>query len=249
MRNPALAAGRNAEAGASESRMIPVCQRSDLCAGCGMRIASRDSARVRPSRGSSAPPTPASSPSPGGQKNGVRDVRPGAARLVRSPTPPQRGPCRTFHATTRVRSAAQPRRGRSSPPADEPGGGPVAPSLRGCASTYKSWPWELCVKRSSARRVTIVRRSAVGADWSNYLPTVGNISRVNADEPCGRMHGEGRGAAGWDRREPRYKSELARMGSAGHHRRRLLTGPASDSHGRPSFGPPSRPVSTSSSVH
>ena len=55
-------------------------------AACGMRIAFPGSARVRPSRGSSASPTLGSSPSPGGQKNGVWDLRSGAARVVRPPT-------------------------------------------------------------------------------------------------------------------------------------------------------------------
>src|SRR6266849_2102266 len=48
--------------------MIHACQLSDDRAGCGMRIAFRASNRVRPSRGSSASPTPGSSRSPGGQK-------------------------------------------------------------------------------------------------------------------------------------------------------------------------------------
>ena len=83
MRNAALAAGGNVEAGTPESGMIAACRLHDARAGCGMHIAFRGSDPVRLSRGSSASPTPASSCSLGGQKNGLRDLRPGAARLVR----------------------------------------------------------------------------------------------------------------------------------------------------------------------
>jgi hypothetical protein len=72
--------------------MIAECQCLDARAGCGMRIAFPGSARVRPSRGFSAIPTPASSPSPGGQKNGGRDLRPGAAWVVRPPAAPRPRP-------------------------------------------------------------------------------------------------------------------------------------------------------------
>ena len=91
MRNPALAAGGNTGEPSRESGMIAACQLADARADCGMRIAFPGSARVRPSRGSSVILTPASSPSPGGQKNSVRDVRPGAARVVRPQTPPPPG--------------------------------------------------------------------------------------------------------------------------------------------------------------
>ena len=88
MRNPALAAGGKAAEAARESGMIAACQRHDDRAGCGMRIAFPGSVRARPSRGSSAIPTRGSSPSPGGQKNGLWDLRPGAARVVRPQAPP-----------------------------------------------------------------------------------------------------------------------------------------------------------------
>ena len=91
MRRAALAAGGNVEAGTPESGMIAACRLRDARAGCGMRIAFRDSDQVRPSRGSSAIPTPVSSRSPGGQKNGLRDLRPGAARMVRPQAAPGPG--------------------------------------------------------------------------------------------------------------------------------------------------------------
>jgi len=53
---PALAAVGNVPAGARESAMIAACQLRDAGAGCGMRIAFRDSNRARPSSGSSAIP-------------------------------------------------------------------------------------------------------------------------------------------------------------------------------------------------
>ncbi len=68
MRKPALGASGNAEAGTPKSGMIHACQLFDDSAGCGMRIAFRGSARVRPSSGSSAIPSRPSSRSPGGQK-------------------------------------------------------------------------------------------------------------------------------------------------------------------------------------
>jgi len=85
---PALAAGKSVTARTSESSSITACRLHDLCAGCGIHIASRGSNRVQRSRGSSASPTPASSGSPGGQKNRLRDLRSGAARLVRSQAAP-----------------------------------------------------------------------------------------------------------------------------------------------------------------
>src|SRR2546425_9098667 len=69
---PALAAVGNVAAAARESAMIAACQLRDARAGCGMRIVFRDSNRARPSSGSSAIPSRASSRSPGGQKNGLR---------------------------------------------------------------------------------------------------------------------------------------------------------------------------------
>src|SRR6266540_7223450 len=103
--NAALAAGGNVEAGTPESGMIAACRLHDARAGCGMYIAFRGSDPVRPSRGSSASPTPASSRSPGGQKNGLRDLRPGAARLVR--------PQATPRPRSRLRRRADLPRGRS----------------------------------------------------------------------------------------------------------------------------------------
>ena len=87
MREPALGAVGKAEAAARESGMIDACQLHDDRAGCGTRIASWDSDRVRSSPGSSASPTPASSPSPGAQKNRLWDLRVGPARVVRSQAP------------------------------------------------------------------------------------------------------------------------------------------------------------------
>ena len=68
--------------------MIAACRLHDTRAGCGMCIAFRASNRGRPSRGSSANPTPASSHLPGGQKNGVRNLWSGPPRLVRPQTAP-----------------------------------------------------------------------------------------------------------------------------------------------------------------
>jgi len=67
-------------------KMIVACRFHDTRAGGGMRTAFRASTRVRRSRGSLASPTPAAFDVPGGQKNGRRDLRPGAAQLVRSQT-------------------------------------------------------------------------------------------------------------------------------------------------------------------
>src|SRR5918995_1951394 len=91
MLEPALAAGETVAAGARESAMIGACQLRDDRAGCGMRIASRGSDRVQRSPASSAIPSRASSPSPGGQKNGLWDVRPSAAGLVRPQVAPSPG--------------------------------------------------------------------------------------------------------------------------------------------------------------
>ena len=72
--------------------MIRACQHRDDRAGCGIRIALRDSDRARRSWGSSGTRTPGCSPSPGGQKNGLRDLRPGAARVVRPQAAPRPRP-------------------------------------------------------------------------------------------------------------------------------------------------------------
>ena len=76
------AAGKPGEA-APELGIMRVCQHRDDPAGCGMRIASQDSVRARPSWGSSGTRTHACSPSPGGQKNGLRNLRACPARVVR----------------------------------------------------------------------------------------------------------------------------------------------------------------------
>ena len=83
MRKPALGADGNTGEAARESGMIGACQLHNDRGGCGMRIAFPGSDPTRPSPGSSAIPTPASSPSPGGQKNGLWDLRAGAGRVVR----------------------------------------------------------------------------------------------------------------------------------------------------------------------
>jgi hypothetical protein len=106
VRKPALAAVGNVAAAARESAMIAACQLPDARAGCGMRIAFPGSARVRPSRGFSAIPTPASSPSPGGQKNGLWDLRAGATRMVRPQAAPGPG--------SRLRRPAHLPRGRGA---------------------------------------------------------------------------------------------------------------------------------------
>src|SRR5438876_1118807 len=62
--------------------MIAACRLHDTRAGCGIRIAPRGFVQVEPSWGSSASPTPGSSRSRGGQKNGLRDLRSRAARMV-----------------------------------------------------------------------------------------------------------------------------------------------------------------------
>src|SRR2546422_4751516 len=63
------AAGKPGEA-APELGIMRICQHRDDPAGCGMRIASQDSVRARPSWGSSGTRTRECSPSTGGQKNG-----------------------------------------------------------------------------------------------------------------------------------------------------------------------------------
>src|SRR5712691_9568938 len=68
--------------------MIIACRLHDTRAGCGIRIAFRSSDPVRSSSGSSVIRTPASSRSSGGQKNRLRNLRPGAAWLVRPQTAP-----------------------------------------------------------------------------------------------------------------------------------------------------------------
>ena len=89
MREPALAAVGKAAAAARELCMIAACQHRDDGTGCGMRIALRVSDRAQRSWGSSGIRTHGCLPSPGGQKNGLRDLRSGAARVVR----PQVAPC------------------------------------------------------------------------------------------------------------------------------------------------------------
>src|SRR5918996_2434961 len=89
MVEPALTAVETVAAGAQESAMIGACQLRDDRAGCGMRIAFRGSDRVQPSPESLGIPSRASSPSPGGQKNGVRGVQAGPARLVRPQATPR----------------------------------------------------------------------------------------------------------------------------------------------------------------
>jgi len=130
VRKPALAAGKNTGAGAQESGMIDACQRHDDRAASGIRIAFPGFAPARPSRGSSAIPTPASSPSPGAQKNGLRDLRAGAARVVRPqaaprpvtlapsarrarPRPDARGSCYTALAADSCGPASAPQSRRS----------------------------------------------------------------------------------------------------------------------------------------
>jgi len=76
------AAGKTGEA-APELGIMRVCQHRDDPAECGMCIASEDSVRARPSWGSSGTRTHACSPSPGGQKNGLRNLRACPARVVR----------------------------------------------------------------------------------------------------------------------------------------------------------------------
>ena len=88
VRRAALAAGENVEGRTPESRMIAACRLHDTRAGCGIRIAPRGFVQVEPSWGSSASPTPGSSRSRGGQKNGLRDLRSRAARMVRPQTAP-----------------------------------------------------------------------------------------------------------------------------------------------------------------
>src|SRR6266851_6462134 len=66
--------------------MIGACELRPARAGCGIRIAFRDSARVRLSPGSSVILTPASSPSRAGQKNRLWDLRAASARVVRPQT-------------------------------------------------------------------------------------------------------------------------------------------------------------------
>src|SRR5712691_5582459 len=83
VRKAALGAAGNAGEAVPELGMICVCQRHDAPAGCGTRIAVRDSVRARPSWGSSGTRTRGYSPSPGGQKNGLRNLRPRPARVVR----------------------------------------------------------------------------------------------------------------------------------------------------------------------
>src|SRR5712692_6178453 len=68
--------------------MIIACRLHDTRTGCGTRIAFRGSDPVRSSSGSSVIRTPASSRSSGGQKNRLRNLRPGAAGLVRPQTAP-----------------------------------------------------------------------------------------------------------------------------------------------------------------
>ena len=77
---------------ARESGMIRACQLHDDRTGSGRRIGSRDSARVQPSSGSSGIRTRGCSRSPGAQKNGLRDVRPNAAGVVRPPAAPRPRP-------------------------------------------------------------------------------------------------------------------------------------------------------------
>src|SRR2546425_10679153 len=89
VRNAALGAGETAVAVAPEVGIMSVCQRRDDSAACGTRIASQDSVRARPWWGSSVTRTRAYSPSPDGQKNGLRDVRTRAAWLVRPQAAPR----------------------------------------------------------------------------------------------------------------------------------------------------------------
>ena len=107
MMKPALAAVEPVAAGARESAMIGACQLRDDRAGCGMRIGFQGSDRVQPSPASSAIPSRASSPLPGGQKNGVWGMRVGPARLVRSQAAPRpRSPLRRSADLPRARGPA-----------------------------------------------------------------------------------------------------------------------------------------------
>lgn len=98
-REPALGAVGSGLEGAQKSGMICACQTRDDRAGCGMRIAFRDSVRVRRCGGSSATRTSESCPSPVGHRNGLSDAWPGAARLVRpqAPSGPRPGLQRPAH--------------------------------------------------------------------------------------------------------------------------------------------------------
>ena len=72
--------------------MMSACQHRDDGAGCGIHIVLRVSDRAQRSWGSSGIRTHGCSPSLGGQKNGLRDLWSGAARVVRPQVAPRPRP-------------------------------------------------------------------------------------------------------------------------------------------------------------
>jgi len=163
--------GRKHWGGGQESGMIGACELRPARAGCGIRIAFRDSARVRLSPGSSVILTPASSPSRAGQKNSLWDLRAASARVVRPQTaqgpgsrlrrpadlPRRRGPARGLPALWQGEARAARVPSRQSP---------LHQALcRLCGAALSGVPDPGCGQRTAARlarRLTVrpVRRVA-----------------------------------------------------------------------------------------